>query len=124
METFMACPLLPPSYQYFIKSTAVQMGGVLPYMGGVLHYKWEVYCWASLSPNLRSQEGPAIQMGGVLPYKLGVYCSTFFETSRGWVSETLLTIDFGIFIKSCNVLHDQENHSRMFVVHVTYLGQN
>ena len=46
-------------------------------MGGVLQYKWEL--------SLRSQEGPAIQMGGVLPYK-----SKVFETSGGWVSETLL----------------------------------
>ena len=23
-------------------------------------------------------------MGGALPYRLEVYCSTFFETSRGW----------------------------------------
>ena len=37
-------------------------------MGGVLQYKWEVYCWASLSSKLRSQEGPAIQMGA--------YCRT------------------------------------------------
>ena len=57
---------LSPSPEYFLKSTAGQMGGVLP-------YKWEaycstngeVYCWASLSSRLRSQEGPAIQMGGV-----------------------------------------------------------
>ena len=33
-------------------------------MGGILQYKWEVYCWASLSSSLGSQEGPAIQMGG------------------------------------------------------------
>ena len=66
-----------PNPQYSLKSTAVQMGGVL-------QYKWEVYCWVSLSSRLLSQEGPAIQMGGVLPYKLEVYCRTFFETSRGW----------------------------------------
>ena len=53
-------------------------------MGGVLQYKWEVYCWVSLSSRLRSQEGTAIQIGRVLPYKLDVYCRTFFETSRGW----------------------------------------
>ena len=41
----------------FLWRTAVQMGGVL-------QYKWEVYCWVSLSSRLRSQEGPAIQMGG------------------------------------------------------------
>ena len=47
------------------RRTAVQMGGVL------LGFP-------------KSQEGTAVQMGGVLPYKLGVYCRTFFETSRGW----------------------------------------
>ena len=59
-----------PNPQYFLKSTAVQMGGVLP-------YKWEAYgstmggvLLGSLSSRLRNQEGPAIQMGGVLPYKL------------------------------------------------------
>ena len=31
-----------PNPQYFLKSTAVQMGGVLP-------YKWEAYCRVSLS---------------------------------------------------------------------------
>ena len=51
-----------PNPQYFLKSIAVRMGGVLP-------YKWEVYCWASLCSRLGSQEGTAIQMGGVLPYK-------------------------------------------------------
>ena len=61
-------------------------------MGGLLPYKWEAYCWVSLSSRLRSQEGPAIQMGGVLPYKLEVYCRTFFETSRVGVSETLLCL--------------------------------
>ena len=53
-------------------------------MGGVLQYKWEVYCWVSMSSRLGSQEGPAIQLGGILPYKLEVYCRTFFETSRAW----------------------------------------
>ena len=52
-------------------------------MGGVLQYKWEFYCWVSLSSRLRSQEGTAIQMGDVLPYTLEVYCSSFFETSTG-----------------------------------------
>ena len=33
-------------------------------MGGLLQYKWEVYCLVSLSSRLRSQEGTAIQMGG------------------------------------------------------------
>ena len=54
------------------RCTAVQVGGIL-------QYKWEVYCWVSLSSSLRSQEGPAIQMGGVLPYEMEVYCSTFFS---------------------------------------------
>ena len=62
------------------RRTAIQMGGVL-------QYKWEVYCWVSLSSKEskpRSQEGTAIRMGGVLPCKLEVYCSTFSKTSRGW----------------------------------------
>ena len=59
-----------PNPQYFSKSTAVQMGGVLP-------YKWEAYCRVSLSSKLRSQESTAIQMGDVLPYKLEVHCRTF-----------------------------------------------
>ena len=59
-----------PNPQYFSKSAAVQMGGVL-------QYKWEAYCRAFLSSKLRSQESTAIQMGGVLPYKLEVYCRTF-----------------------------------------------
>ena len=53
-------------------------------MGGVLQYKWEVYCRVSLSSKLRSQERTAIQMGGVLPYKLEVYCRTFSTSCRGW----------------------------------------
>ena len=67
-----------PNPQYVLKSTAVQMGGVLQYK------KLEVYCLVSLSSRLRSQEGTAIQITGVLPYKLEVYGSTFFKTSRGW----------------------------------------
>ena len=67
-----------PNPQYFSKSTAVQMGGVLP-------YKWEAYCSTNerriagfpFLEKLRSQESMAIQMGGVLPYKLEVYCRTF-----------------------------------------------
>ena len=66
-----------PNPQYFLKSIAIQMGGVL-------QYRWEVYCWASLPSRIRREEGTAIQMGGVLPYKLEVYCTTFSETSRGW----------------------------------------
>ena len=81
-----------PNPQYFLKNTAIQMGGVLPYkweiyfslssrlrsqegtaiqMGGVLPYKWEVYCWVSLSSRLRSQEGTAIQMGGRTAVQIG-----------------------------------------------------
>ena len=66
-----------PNPQYFAKSTAVQMGGVLP-------YKWEAHCRVSLSSKLRSQESTAIQMGGVLPYKWEVYCRTFQTGCRGW----------------------------------------
>ena len=53
-------------------------------MGGVLQYKWKVYCRVSLSSKLRSQESTAIQMGAVLPYKLEVYCRTFSTSCRGW----------------------------------------
>ena len=83
---FLLCFLLhqkrsgDPSPQYFSKSTAVQMGGVL-------QYKWEAYCGVSLSSKLRflrSQESTAIQMGGVLPYRLEVYCRTFQTSCRGW----------------------------------------
>ena len=63
---------------------------IISKMGDVLQYKWELYCWVPLSSRLRRQEGTAIQMGGVLPYKL-VYCCSFFEISRGWGSETLLS---------------------------------
>ena len=66
-----------PNPHYFLKSTCRTMGGVL-------QYKWELYCWGSPSSRLRSQEGAAIQMGDVLPYTLEVYCSTFSEASRGW----------------------------------------
>ena len=66
-----------PNPQYFLKSAAAQMGGVLP-------SKWEAYCWVSLSSRLRSQEGAAIQMGGILPYKSEVYCSTFQTSCTGW----------------------------------------
>ena len=62
-----------PNPQYFSKSTAVQMGGVLP-------YKWEAYCSTNRRMQgfpffLRSQENgdtnggrTAVQIGGVLPY--------------------------------------------------------
>ena len=68
-----------PNPKYFSKSTAVQMGGVLP-------YKWEAYCSTNVSriaglPFLRSLEARkvrrykwggriAVQIGGVLPYFL------------------------------------------------------
>ena len=55
----------------------------------VLPYKWEAYCWASLSSRLRNQEGTAIQMGDVLPYKLEGYYSTFSYASRAWGFLTL-----------------------------------
>ena len=72
-----------PNPQYFLKSTAVQMGGVL-------QYKWEVYCWLSLSSRLTSQGGTTIRMGAILPYQLEVYCSTFPRPVGVGVSETLL----------------------------------
>ena len=65
-----------PNPQYFLKSIAVQIRGVL-------QYKWEVYCWVSLSSKFRSKQGTTIQMERVLPYKLEVYCSTFPETKVG-----------------------------------------
>ena len=66
-----------PNPQYFLKSTAVQMGGGLP-------YKWEAYCntngscqgfpfFKALKPRRsRDTNGgrTAIQIGGVLPYFL------------------------------------------------------
>ena len=58
-----------PNPQYFPKSIAVQMGGVLP-------YKWEAYC----STNGRCTVGfPFIQGLGardVQRYKWGAYCRT------------------------------------------------
>ena len=67
-----------PNPQYFFKKYCRTNGGrTAVQMGGVLQYKWEAYCRASLSSKLRSQESTAIQMGGVLPYKLEVYCRTF-----------------------------------------------
>ena len=58
-----------PNPQYFSKSTAVQMGGVLP-------YKWEAYC----STNERRIAGfpflRSLEARKVLPYKWGAYCRT------------------------------------------------
>ena len=76
-----------PNPQYFLKSTAVQMGGVLP-------YTWEAYC----STNGRCTVGfpflQGLEATKVQRYKWGggycrtnwrcVYCRTFFETSKGW----------------------------------------
>ena len=78
----------PP--QYFSKSTAVQMGGVLP-------YKWEAYCSTNGShiagfPFLRSLEAREVRR-----YKWGAYCRTnwrctavlFRQVVGVGVSETL-----------------------------------
>ena len=55
-----------PNPQYFLKSTAVQMGGVLP-------YKWEVFCWVPFLQGLEARKVQryriAEQIGGVLPYR-------------------------------------------------------
>ena len=72
-ETF-RWPQPPVFFQKYCRTnggrTAVQMGGVL-------QYKWEVYCRVSLSSKVRSQEArdtnggrTAVQIGGVLPYFL------------------------------------------------------
>ena len=39
--------------------------------GGILQYKWEVYCSVSLSSRLRSKEGTAIRMGAYCPRNYG-----------------------------------------------------
>ena len=73
------------NHQDFPKSTAKQIGGVL-------QYKWEVYCDTngrstdniSLSSECRGTESTAIQIGGVLQYKLKVYFDTFLRSSGGW----------------------------------------
>ena len=58
-----------PNPQYFSKSTAVQMGGVLP-------YKWEAYC----STNGRRTAGfpflRSLEASKVRRYKWGAYCRT------------------------------------------------
>ena len=74
-----------PNPQDLLKSTAVQMGGVLP-------YKWEAYCRTNgrcivAFPFLQGAEARKAHQykwGGVLPYKLEVCCSTFFVASRVW----------------------------------------
>ena len=82
-----------PKPQYFPKSTAVQMGGVLP------HYKWEVYC----STNGRCTVGfpflQGLEARKVQRYKWGAYCRTNWRCTAVLspgpvgvgVSETLLT---------------------------------
>ena len=80
-----------PNPQYFSKSTAVQMGGVLP-------YKWEAYCSTNGRriagfPFLRSLEARKVRR-----YKWGAYCRTnwrctavlFRQVVGVGVSETLL----------------------------------
>ena len=66
------------------RRTAVQMGGVL-------QYKWEVYCWVSLSSSLRSQEGATIQMGAYC--RVNWRCAAVLspEPVGVGVSKTLLT---------------------------------
>ena len=79
-----------PNPQYFSKSTAVQMGGVLP-------YKWEAYCSTNGRrtagfPFLRSLEARKVRR-----YKWGAYCRTnwrctavlFRQVVGVGVSETL-----------------------------------
>ena len=79
-----------PNPQYFSKSTAVEMGGVLP-------YKWEAYCSTNGRriagfPFLRSLEARKVRR-----YKWGVYCRTnwrctavlFRQVVGVGVSETL-----------------------------------
>ena len=58
-----------PNPQYFLKSTAVQMGGVLP-------HKWEAYCSTNGRctvgfPFLQGLEGREVQR-----YEWGAYCRT------------------------------------------------
>ena len=80
-----------PNPQYFSKSIAVQMGGVLP-------YKWEAYCNTNGRriagfPFLRSLEARKVRR-----YKWGAYCRTnwrctavlFRQVVGVGVSETLL----------------------------------
>ena len=40
-------------------------------IGVVLQYKWEVYCWASLSSRLRSQKGTSSTNGGRVAVQIG-----------------------------------------------------
>ena len=83
-----------PNPQYFSKSTAVQMGGVLP-------YKWEAYCSTNGRriagfPFLRSLEARKVRR-----YKWGAYCRTNWRCTAVLsprpvgvgVSETLPNLD-------------------------------
>ena len=85
-----------PNPQYFSKSTAVEMGDVLP-------YKWEAYC----STNGRRTAGfpflRSLEARKVLRYKWGAYCRTnwrctavlFRQVVGVGVSETLPKIQRG-----------------------------
>ena len=70
------CWASKPNPQYFLKSTAIQMGGVL-------QYKWGRTAGV---PYLQGLQARKVQQykWGVLLYKLEVYCRTFSQTSRGW----------------------------------------
>ena len=64
-------------------------------MGGVLQYKWEVYCRVSHSSSLRSQEGNSDTNGGAY-CRTNRRCTAVFSsrsTIRVGVSETLLIQD-------------------------------
>ena len=96
-----------PNPQYFSESTAVQMGGVLP-------YKQEAYC----STNGRCTVGfpflGSLEARKVRRYKRGAYCRTnwrctavlFRQVAGVGVSETLPTVD-GVLnrnVKNCKGL--------------------
>ena len=73
------------NHQDFLKSTVIQMGGIL-------QYKWEACCDTngrstgsiSLSLEPRGTKSTAIQIGGVLQYKWEVFCDTLLRNSGGW----------------------------------------
>ena len=58
-----------PNPQYFLKSTAVQMGGVLP-------YKWETYCRTNGRRTAWCPFIQSIKRRKVQRYKWGAYCRT------------------------------------------------
>ena len=74
-----------PNPQYFLKSTAVQMGGVLP-------YKWEVHSTTNRRCTVGLPFLQGLQARKVQRYKGGSYCRTnrrctavlLSETGRGW----------------------------------------